>query len=256
MIDPAAPGREAARHPPLDDSTIHLWVARQLAPSHRRHLDSYAALLSAEERESESRFHFEHDRIRYRVTRAMVRLVLARYLGIRPAECVFHTNAFGRPALSNPEAGAARLVFNLSHTRDLILLGATRGRQLGVDVERICERRASADIAVRFFAPEESEHLMRMPEHARADVFFRYWTLKESYIKARGQGLSIPLDKFGFNLRDGGVELWLHPDLGDDARRWAFIEMRPTNDHRGAICFEAAPRESVDLWVQELDTLE
>jgi len=222
----------------LGPTEVHVWLAFQHASEHARQHDQYLKLLSPEEREQESRFHFERDRIRYRVTRAMTRGLLSRYLGIEPADCEFELNAYGRPSLANRRARSAGIEFNISHTQDLIMLGVTQRRALGVDVERVCERRASADLAARYFASAEGAHVASLPPRLQPDLFFQYWTLKESYIKARGMGLSIPLDKFAFNLREDGVDLHIDPALADDPHRWCFIRLQPTPEHRAAICAE------------------
>jgi 4'-phosphopantetheinyl transferase len=239
----------------LGPDEVHLWLAFQHAEPHDARRAQYGALLSTAELEREARFHFERDRIRFRVTRAMARCVLAGYLGLEPSDCRFENNAHGRPALLNDEARRHGLTFNLSHTQDLIVMGVTRGRELGVDVERIAGRRATADLARRFFAPFESERVLDAPQARRDELFFEYWTLKESYIKARGRGLSIPLGKFGFTLREQGPELWTDPSLQDDAARWSFTQLQPTASHRAAICVERIAGAPARLQLRDFATL-
>jgi 4'-phosphopantetheinyl transferase len=234
----------------LGPAEVHLWLAFQHASPHDARLAQYASLLNTAEREQEARFYFERDRVRYRVTRAMVRCVLGAYLGITPMACAFENNVHGRPHLANAEAAREKLNFNLSHTQDLILLGVTRGRELGVDVERVTDRRASANLATRYFAPSESERILDAAPGERDSLFCQYWTLKESYIKARGKGMAIPLGKFGFELGEGGVKLWIDPVLGDDADRWSFMQLRPTESHHAAVCVDRAG-EPVSLLVRD-----
>jgi 4'-phosphopantetheinyl transferase len=228
---------DAPRLPPLRHNDVHLWLAFQHASPHDSRLGDYGELLSEAERQRESRLHFAHDRVRFRVTRALVRCVLGGYLGVDPRACTFENNAHGRPSLTNPECRDARLTFNVSHTQDLILLGVTRGREIGVDVERVTPKRSAA-LAGRFFAPGEAEHVVNAPDAQRDDLFYQYWTLKESYIKARGMGLAIPLAKFGFTLSANAPQLWTDPTLGDDAKRWVFSQLRPTPAHWAAVCVE------------------
>jgi 4'-phosphopantetheinyl transferase len=216
---------------------VHLWLAFPHASPHADRLDDYGALLSDAERAREARLHFAHDRVRFRVTRALVRRVLGAYLGIDPRSCTFENNAHGRPSLTSPECRDTPLEFNISHTEDLILLGVTGGREIGVDVERVGPKRSAA-LAQRFFAPCEAERVVSAPEAQRDELFYQYWTLKESYIKARGMGLAIPLAKFGFTLNGGAPELWTDPALGDDARRWTFLQLRPTPAHWAAVCVQ------------------
>src|ERR1043166_6221674 len=144
---------------------IHLWLAFYDDIADERLHAAYRALLNAGEKEQETRCHFPRDRRRYLVTRALVRTVLARVLGIKPEECVFSANAYGRPELANAQARQARLSFNVSHTHSLIVLGVSRERALGVDVENIRDREASIDVAGRFFAPAEVAALNAVPSH-------------------------------------------------------------------------------------------
>ena len=225
---------------------IDLWLAFYDDIADERLHAAYRALLNAGEKEQETRFHFPRDRRRYLVTRALVRTVLARVLGIKPEECVFSANAYGRPELANAQARQARLSFNVSHTHSLIVLGVSRERALGVDVENIRDREASMDVAGRFFAPAEVAALNAVPSHEQHDRFFEYWTFKESYIKARGMGLSLPLDKFSFHFADErSVDMAIDPELADDPSRWQFWQFRPAPEYLAAVCAErtgARPR--------------
>jgi 4'-phosphopantetheinyl transferase len=234
---------------PLATDEIHLWLAsydevvEELQPVYR-------SILSAEERVQEPRFHFAKDRRRYLVTRALVRTVLSRYVSVPPAAWTFSSNAYGRPEIANGEGRAAGLSFNLSHTHSLIVLGVTRSRALGVDVENFRAREVSLDVARHFFAPDEVEELSTVPSHEQQYRFFEYWTFKESYIKARGMGLSLPLDKFSFRYpHDRGVSIAIDPALGDAAARWQFWQFRPMPEYLVAVCAERtdidAPRLTV-----------
>ncbi|SRR5216684_1651923 len=223
---------------PLATDEIHLWLAFYDEVAEDLH-PVYRDILSAEERVQEPRFYFARDRRRYLVTRALVRTVLSGYVSIPPADWNFSSNAYGRPEIANAEGRAAGLSFNLSHTRSLIVLGVTRSRALGVDVENFRAREVSLDIAGRYFAPAEVEELSVVPPHEQQYRFFEYWTFKESYIKARGMGLSLPLDKFSFHYpHDRGVAVTIDPELADDAARWQFWQFRPLPEYLVAVCAE------------------
>jgi 4'-phosphopantetheinyl transferase len=224
---------------PLTSGEIHLWLADYESISDERLHAAYRELLTAEERAQEPRFYFAKDRRRYLVTRALVRTVLSRYLPVDPRAWTFANNAYGRPAAKNAEAVAASLAFNLSHTHSLIALAVSRGRELGVDVENARAREVSIDIADHYFAPDEVAALSKVPAHRQQFRFFEYWTFKESYIKARGMGLSLPLDKFAFHYDgDASVELSIHPELADDPERWQFWQFRPSPEYLVALCAE------------------
>lgn len=223
----------------LAPAEIHLWLAFYDRIGDEGLHAAYRALLAPEELEQESRFYFERDRLRYLVTRALVRTVLSRYLPIAPREWTFTANRYGRPEIANAAAAGSGLIFNLSHTHSVIALGVTASRALGVDVENVRAREVSLGIADRFFAPREVADLAAVPPRQRQDRFFEYWTFKESYIKARGMGLSLPLDKFSFHYpHESGVEIAIDPALSDPPARWQFWQFRPAPEYLAAICAE------------------
>lgn len=209
----------------------------------------YDALLSEDERARQARFRFARDQRRFLVTRALVRTVLSRYAAVRPEEWIFSAGPRGRPAISAPPP-ASILEFNISHSCDLVMLGVTSGRALGIDVESVEAREAEIDGLDRYFAPEESAALLSLPPAARRRRFFELWTLKESYIKARGLGLAIALDAFRFELTgERGLTLHMRPELGDSPGGWRFWQLAPRSGYLAAVCAargeKAAPRIAV-----------
>jgi 4'-phosphopantetheinyl transferase len=224
---------------PLAKNAIHVWLAYYDELIDEGMYIAYRSLLSSDEAMQQLRFHFERDRRRYLVTRALVRTVLSRYEPVSPRDWVFSANAYGRPQIENRETINAGLTFNISHTDNLIVLGVTKGRELGVDVENVRARQISIDIADRFFSPPEVAALALVPPDQQQGRFFEYWTLKESYIKARGLGLAIPLDKFGFHYpRERSVKIVIDPGLEDDVERWQFWQFRPMPEYVVAVCAE------------------
>jgi 4'-phosphopantetheinyl transferase len=121
-----------------------------------------------------------------------------------------------------------------------------------VDVENVRAREVSIDIADRYFAPQEVAALAAAPPHQQPYRFFEYWTFKEAYIKARGMGLSLPLDKFSFHYPDDhAVEIAIHPELADEAARWQFWQFRPRPEYLVAICAERTGAQSPSLIVRQ-----
>ncbi len=237
---------------PLVPAEIHLWLAFYDQITEESLHSAYREPLSPAEKEQESRFYFARDRRRYLVTRALVRTVLSRYAYIHPREWVFSTNPYGRPEIVNAKARDAGLSFNISHTHSLIVLGVTKGRALGVDVENFRAREVSIEIADRFFSPQEVAALIVAPAQQQQYRFFEYWTFKEAYIKARGMGLSLPLDKFSFHYPDDRtVEIAIDPELADESARWQFWQFRPKPEYLVAICAERVGSQSSSLIVRQ-----
>jgi 4'-phosphopantetheinyl transferase len=240
---------------------IHLWLAFYDEIDDPALHARYRALMSRSERDQEPRFHFARDRRRYLVTRALVRTVLSRYADLAPAQWEFRTNPYGRPEIANVGLRGGPIAFNLSHTHSLIILGVTRHRALGVDVENLQSRSVCLDIANHCFARTEVEALAQTPAEMRQERFFEFWTLKESYIKARGMGLSLPLQKFQFSFpAERRVHIDIDADLNDDPRRWCFWQFRPAAPYLAAVCAQQwvgpkpviAARKAVPLCSEEV----
>ena len=117
----------------------------------------------------------------------------------------------------------------------------TTGAEVGVDVERLARRTATMDVARRFFAPAEVATLERVPEAAREETFFAFWTLKEAYLKARGLGLSAPLGAFAFDLSAEPPHVSFEPPIDDRPDRWQFARRAPGPLHRLAVAVERRP---------------
>jgi 4'-phosphopantetheinyl transferase len=237
---------------PLVPSEIHVWLAYYDEITGDSLHCAYRELLNAAEREQEQKFYFERDQRRYLITRALVRTVLSRYVAVPPKEWIFCTNAYGRPDIVNNQAKNAGVTFNISHTNGLIVLGVTSRRALGVDVENIRAREALIDIANRHFASQEVAALTAVPPNEQQYRFFEYWTFKEAYIKARGMGLSLPLDKFRFHYPDDHkVEISIHPELADNSARWQFWQFLTASEYLVAICAERVGLQSPSLVLRE-----
>ncbi|MCB9557787.1 MAG: 4'-phosphopantetheinyl transferase superfamily protein [Deltaproteobacteria bacterium] len=194
-------------------------------------LDSYRQLLCPEEAAQQQRFMFERHRLQYLVSHALVRTTLSRYGALDPQDWTFRKNDHGRPDVDN--AGYQQLIFNLSHTDGLVVCAVTTRHALGVDVEDRQRNTRTAEIADRFFSPSEVSALRRLPQREQRERFFLLWTLKEAYIKARGLGLALPLDKFSFDV-DGGdsITIAVEPPIVDDVDAWQFFSFCPNGRHR------------------------
>jgi 4'-phosphopantetheinyl transferase len=184
-------------HPELSRQGVHVWRASLECDSVR--LKMLAQTLGDDERSRAQRFLFDRDRNSFIAARGILRDLLARYSGCTPGDIEFVYGPNGKPALS-PRTTATLVSFNLSHSHGVAVIAVTKKNEIGIDVERIQPERAGEEIAKRYFAPEEVEELLLLPADQRAEGFFLCWTRKEAYLKALGEGLRFPLDRFRVSL--------------------------------------------------------
>ncbi|MGE0596399.1 MAG: 4'-phosphopantetheinyl transferase superfamily protein [Hyphomonadaceae bacterium] len=198
-------------------------------------------VMSAEERARADRFVFPQHRRRYIHGRGRLREILARYTGVPAQDISFTLSAYDKPSLA--DAGAPGLHFNLSHSGDLAALGVSADVELGVDIEWI--RLLKEDISARYFSTSECEVLHALAESEQARAFFECWTRKEAYIKASGEGLSIPLDSFDVAFGPGVTPRFLRIDQPQphDPADWALFAFEPQPDCMGAIAAKTDGRE-------------
>jgi 4'-phosphopantetheinyl transferase len=231
-------------------AAIHIWLVFYRAMTNPALLERMRALLSPAERAREQGYYFEDDRLRYLVTRALTRTTLSRYAPVDPVAWTFRDNPFGRPEIADPDPGAATLDFNISHTSGLIALAVARGRALGIDIENLAAQRASPGIVDHFFAPAEIADMAALAPALRHERFFEYWTFKEAYLKARGMGLSLPLNAFSMHFPDQRtVHLETGAELADDPQRWRLWQLRPSPEYLLALCAERGDANSPAIQV-------
>ena len=227
------------------ERVVHVLTVNQDDSNVRAQLGHYRTLLSTDERAREQRFHFEADKERFVIGRALARLQLSRFLGGDPRHWPLVTNGYGRPELAAPTRPP--IGFNVSHTSGMVACAVTGTSDVGVDVERVT-RTLNHDIAERFFAPREVADLRLLSDEDQGRVFFDYWTLKEAYIKARGMGLALPLAHFAFCLRPPAPPtIDFDPEIDDDPRTWQFAQDWPTPDHRLAVAVRRPAGQDVEI---------
>jgi 4'-phosphopantetheinyl transferase len=215
-----------------------------------RLLASYLDLMSPEEHVRQRRYRFEKSRREFLLTRALVRTTLSRYAPVDPTAWTFRANAHGRPEIASP-AQTPPLRFNLSNTEGMITCLVALDREIGCDVELVDRPGETVQIAEHFFSPLEVAALRTLPDAEQRDRFFDYWTLKESYIKARGMGLAIPLDQFSFLLDEGRpVRIAFDPRLPDDPSSWQFEQLRPSPRHFVAVAIRRGQEPDLALVVR------
>jgi len=240
--------------PLLTPGAVHLWPLRVDAEAWPG--IEWSSLLRKDERDRARRFKSAHDAYRYTVSRALLRIVLAGYLRRDSRDLVFNYAANGKPFL--PDGG--RLRFNLSHSHDLGLIGVTLDREIGVDVERIRADLEVAQIASQFFSKAEQSALAALPTSLRLRAFFDCWTRKEAFVKARGDGLSLPLDQFDVSVRpdEPACLVATRPDA-KEAAAWEVAAVAVEQRYAAAVVTQTGPVplryaviEARSLWLAAL----
>lgn len=220
----------------LGSDEVHVWCAAlDLEASSVRNLQR---TLSADERARAERFYFCKDRERFIVARGLLRVILGCYLDMEPGQLRFCYRPHGKPTLAKG-SGMGELRFNLSHSHGFALYAIARGREVGVDLERLRPHLEDEQIAERFFSPREIAALRALPPNMRLEAFFNCWTRKEAFIKARGEGLTLPLDQFDVSLAPGEPAAFLSIN-GDrqEASRWLLQGLAPGPSYVAALAVE------------------
>jgi 4'-phosphopantetheinyl transferase len=251
-MTPLPPGTpHVGWHPPpkalsLTSSEVHVWEAN--LNQARSRIDDYLRSLSVDERERADRFHFDRDRDHFIVARGVLRNILGLYLNREPASLSFEYSSHGKPLLA-PAAHRDAISFNLSHSDGIALYVMARDRAVGVDVEFIRSGPRSEQIAERFFSLHEVATLRALPVTLQRYAFFLCWTRKEAYIKARGEGLSLPLDQFDVSLTPGEPAelIGTRPDPLE-AGRWSLRNLTPETPGYAAAVAVGGGGWSLALW--------
>ena len=223
----------AQTHEPCSD--VHLWFAAVAELEDPNHSAASWAVLSSSEKQHAARFYFARDRNSFLTSRSLRRHVLSHYVAVEPSQWQFTSNQYGRPRIAFPLIDEP-LEFNSSKSGDLVVCAVTRGISVGVDIERL-DRPVPRGVAESTFAPSETAALDALPCNARSKRFFTHWTLKEAYVKARGLGLSIPLDSVAFTVTDSPhLNGHLESSAANDCDAWRFTVVSPTLSHIAAVC--------------------
>lgn len=185
-------------------------------------------LLTIGELQRAKRFYFERHQQRFTIARAMLRVILARYLPLEPQALTFSTNAYGKPFLTHP----SHIQFNLSHSQDLALLAIGQQHPIGIDIEFFSSRPFQG-MSKMMFSEKEIQSYSQVPETMRSLAFFHVWAQKEAFIKASGMGLSYPTQTFDVPvLQPTDTEIF-------DARHnrvWRMRSFMPKMVCWGAVC--------------------
>lgn len=230
-------------------SEMHVWFCNPESIQDEARLKTYLSVLSAQERERYSRFHFEKDKHTYLVSHALLRFALSKYADVSPAEWIFSVNDSGKPALIE-QGDLPRLQFNLSHTDGLSTCIISLGTACGVDAEHIHRKNNINAVAQRMFADEELA-VMEQEEHDPS-LFYDFWTLREAYVKALGTGLAGSSKDYYFTKDKVKSAAAIHFRNPVQAEKplWQFKIFQPTKMHRLAVAYQSSHSRWIEI--QEL----
>lgn len=237
------------RSPPndlaLNDGEVHCWKASlnlDLLP-----LEGMRQSLSDDELLRAGRYHIPRDESRFIAARGILRSILSRYVNTEAHELSFNYTHHGKPELIQKHNDIT-IRFNVSHSQDVALYAFTLDRKIGVDVELIRPDFAEMEIAERFFSTKEVTEICALPKNSQLNGFFACWTRKEAFVKAMGEGLSLPLDQFEVSVKPGNPARlldtrWDHSEQS----RWSMRELAVYAGYAAAIAVEGHDWK-LDCW--------
>jgi len=229
----------------IASGSVHLWFYPLQETADPCLQNRYLALLSPAEITRMQRFRFDKHRWQFLLSHAFLRHVLSRYLGCPAESIAYGYNDYGKPFV-DAAAGQPELCFSLSHANGLACCAVAKDGDVGVDVECTDRQVNGADISEQYFSIAEFADMMALAdEQTRKERFFQLWVLKEAYIKAKGLGLSLPLDQFSFNFSERDrVGVKFSPKLDEFPESWNFSLLQPSERHQAAIAYKPADLSS------------
>jgi len=216
----------------LKPDEIQVWYLNLDNPDQK--LSTWKGFLSEEEADRANQFHFEHDRRRYIARRGILRQLLGKYTNQDPGEVVYQPNPYGKLSLPSHQ-----LKFNLSSSHNRAVFAFSPGYEVGVDLEKVQSMAEFDRMVKRWFSPSEQAGIFSLAPVLQMDAFFHVWTQKESFVKAHGEGLSMPLEDFSVSFdpnKPGGI-VFIKNNL-EDVSGWKMFTNIPEEGWRAAVCAE------------------
>ncbi len=214
---------------------VHVWRCALDLPG--QEIARMERTLAPEEREKAARFRFRRDRNRFVAARGRLRAIFAQYSDRKPEDLRFLCGSHGKPRLAGESEGEG-IRFNLARSHGLAVYAFACGREVGIDLELVRTEFGWEEIARRFFSPAEVAGLAGLDETARSEAFFRCWTSKEAYLKARGEGLSFPLNQFTVSTSPEGEDGLLAAPEPAEMLRWSLRRLTPAEGYVGTLAVE------------------
>ncbi|NOR33206.1 MAG: 4'-phosphopantetheinyl transferase superfamily protein [Bacteroidales bacterium] len=215
--------------PDLLKGEIHLWTVSIGALKDQS--DSLKSLLSEEENRKVSFYKFEQTQLSYIVSQAVLRMLLSSYLDVKPADVKMGAHKKGKPYLIHDRT----VFFNISNSHDLCVFAFSCDAEVGIDMEKIRDLSDIDQLIEKNLTRRERSYLIKDPAH-KLNWFFRFWTFKESYLKAIGEGMRLTPENLEFSLEDRTIRL-RSVNYGFDGTEWQFLEFSRAGNYTGALTY-------------------
>ncbi len=214
----------------LSEHKVDIW--HYTFVSNFAHISKYLRLLSRDEIQRAKKFKFQIDRERYIIARAILRILLGKYTDQNPTNIRFKYTSYGKPYIENKN----NLKFNISHSGDKAVFGFNLNNEVGIDIEKLKGDFDVLELAQNFFSKTEIAALKQIPKDQLSRAFYRCWTRKEAFIKAKGSGLSFPLNKFAVSLDDDNQAALLKTKWdASEKSDWSLFSFVPDEQYIGAV---------------------
>jgi 4'-phosphopantetheinyl transferase len=236
----------------LPSGEIHVWSSALELDSES--IGAWEAVLSQDERCRANRFRFGKDYVEFVLARSLLRCLIGSYLGLEAATIQFVYSPFGKPAI-HPDLEPKGLRFNVSHSHGEALFAFSHNREVGIDLEFIPHEWDGSSLSQHFFSSRENEQLQTLADIEQKQAFFRCWTRKEAYIKARGEGLSLALNQFDVSLlaEEKAALLEVRPDA-QEVNRWKMQDVAVKSNYAGALVAEGQDWNATQFRVTTKDS--
>lgn len=218
--------------PGLEPGEVHIWTTSVLGI--KEQLQHLRSLLTEEEAAKIAFYKFEHTRQSYVVSQAVLRVLLSLYLGVEPREVNLGVRSKGKPFLKHDRP----IFFNLSNSDGVCVFAFSGDGEVGIDLERIRPMTDIDQLIQNNLTSREKEYVLKDPEKSLRR-FFRFWTFKESYLKAIGEGMRLTPENLEFSVEEGKIRL-RSVNYGYERTDWQFKEFSRDGNYTGTLTY--APR--------------
>ena len=225
---------------PLTPKEAHVWTLL-VTENDQKNIHKFSHVLSAEELCRLDQINHKQSKLEYQAAHILCRIMLSNFSDVAPADWLFKIGEHGKPEI-NKKLNRKNLRFNISHTNGMVACALTTKYDIGVDLEWPSRNSQMYKIAEKKFSDIEFNYFKASSPTEQSKIFFSLWTLKESYLKAVGKGLRIPLDSFSFDLNTLEIS-FLDNNAFHNTGYWKFALFRPSVAHLCALCV-AHPKNS------------